>query len=62
MIQFEADELTVLLAKEQDYILGLKRRWGVDVLTEKAENALRMGKRTELLGELQFQKQQPRSA
>ena len=62
MIQFEADELTVLLAKEQDYILGLKRRWGVEVLTEKAEHALRMGKRTELLGELQFQKQQPRSA
>lgn len=55
----EADELSEILRKEQEYIDDLKKRWGVRDLSKKAEHDLRMGKRTELLGDLQQRKEQP---
>lgn len=53
----EADELSVLLRAEDEYIRHLKKRWNRSDFTEKTEHDLRMGKRTELLGDLQCQKE-----
>ncbi len=47
------DELTELLAKEDRYIAAIKKRWGVTEILKDAEECLRIGKRTELLGDLQ---------
>ena len=55
----ESDELSDLLQVEQDYIDELKKRWGNHQISDKAEKALRMGKRTELLGDLQWRKERP---
>jgi len=55
----EANELSELLEEEQAYIDALKKRWGVCDLPKQSERDLRMGKRTELLGDLQFRKSQP---
>ena len=57
---FEADELTVLLRQEDEYIQQCKKRWHQKELPEKTEHDLRMGKRTELLGDLQAMKEQER--
>lgn len=53
----EADELDILLRREDDFIRTIKKRWGSNELSEQAEKHLRMGKRTELLGDLQCDKQ-----
>ena len=52
---FEGDELTILLKQEDIYIDSLKQRWNL-TLSPKAEHDLRMGKRTELLGDLESSK------
>ena len=57
----EAGELSVLLRAEDDYIRQLKKRWKRDDFTEKTEHDLRMGKRTELLGDLQCKKETERA-
>lgn len=59
MIAFEANELQVLLETEQKYIDELKARWGGMELSVKSEHYLRMGKRTELLGNLHTEKNAP---
>ena len=43
--------------KVQEYIDSLKARWGFEI-NEEAEQQLRAGKRTELLGEYEFQQRQ----
>lgn len=58
----EANELSEILRKEQEYIDDLKRRWRTRDLSESAEHDLRMGKRTELLGDLQAEKERPVAA
>lgn len=54
----EGDELKTLLAEENRYIDSIKERWGVNDLPKKTERDLRMGKRTELLGDLQKRKEE----
>jgi hypothetical protein len=51
-----ADELTGILKDEERYINGLKSRWSPFVLDEDSEQKLRIGKRTELLAELEARK------
>ena len=53
---FDGDELTILLKQEDIYIDSLKQRWDNFTLSPKAERDLRMGKRTELLGDLEASK------
>ena len=55
----EGDDLTKILAAEDRWIADIKKRWHTSEITEQAEKALRMGKRTELLGDLQFSRQKP---
>ena len=54
-----ADELTGILKDEDRYIKVLKDRWSTFVLDEDAEHKLRIGKRTELLGDLEARKRKP---
>jgi hypothetical protein len=54
-----ADELTGILKDEDRYIKVLKERWSTLVLDEDAEHKLRIGKRTELLGDLEARKSKP---
>lgn len=54
--------MSEILRKEQEYIDDLKRRWETRDLSESAEHDLRMGKRTELLGDLQAEKERPVAA
>jgi hypothetical protein len=56
----EAGEMEAILERENQYLATLRKRWGTDVLTENAEHDLRMGKRTELLGDLQSEKEKAR--
>lgn len=56
----EAGELEAILEQENQYLATLRNRWGTDMLTEKAVHDLRMGKRTELLGDLQAKKEKER--
>jgi hypothetical protein len=51
----KAEDLSEILRKEQEYIDSLRARWGGVELLPSAEHALRMGKRSELLGDLQCQ-------
>lgn len=53
----EATELETLLEQEDGYIETLKKRWATPLLTPESERALRLGKRTELLGDLQMRKE-----
>lgn len=55
-----ADELTGILKDEERYISGLKSRWSPFVLDDESEHKLRIGKRTELLAELEAKKLKPR--
>lgn len=55
-----ADELTGILKDEERYIRGLKSRWSPFVLDEDSEQKLRIGKRTELLAELEAKKLKPK--
>jgi len=49
------EDLSDILRQEQEYIDSLKARWvGVEMLPH-AEQAIRMGKRYELLGDLEHQ-------
>jgi len=49
------EDLSDILRQEQEYIDSLKARWGGVELLPSAEQALRMGKRSELLGDLECQ-------
>ena len=53
----EPDELTELLKKEDEYISSLLARWGQTELPPTTEKKLRIGKRLELLGDLQKEKE-----
>jgi hypothetical protein len=52
------EDLSDILRQEQEYIDSLKERWGVIELLPNAEQALRMGKRYEFLGDLEHQQRQ----
>jgi hypothetical protein len=51
----KAEDMSEILRKEQEYIDSLRSRWGGVELLPSAEQALRMGKRSELLGDLECQ-------
>lgn len=51
----KAEDMSEVLRKEQEYIDSLRARWGGVELLHSAEQALRMGKRSELLGDLECQ-------
>jgi hypothetical protein len=51
----KAEDMSEILRKEQEYIDSLRSRWGGVELLSSAEQALRMGKRSELLGDLECQ-------
>ena len=51
MMWLPAAQYSEVLRKEQEYIDHLKAKWGIE-LRDEAEQRLRMGKRTELLGEI----------
>ena len=53
----EPKELTELLKKEDEYISSLLTRWGQTELPPVTEKKLRIGKRLELLGDLQKEKE-----
>ena len=52
----KSDDLSEILRQEQEYIDSLRARWGGVELLPNAEQALRMGKRSELLGDLEHQR------
>jgi hypothetical protein len=52
----EPDELSTLLKEEDAYISFLKDKWQQQSLPSDTEHKLRMGKRVELLGDLQARK------
>lgn len=49
-------ELTRILRDEDDYIQALKAKWLPHVIDEQAERKLRIGKRIELLADLEAAK------
>jgi hypothetical protein len=51
----KSDDMSEILRQEQEYIDSLRARWGGVELLPNAEQALRMGKRYELLGDLEHQ-------
>jgi hypothetical protein len=51
----KAEDMSEILRQEQEYIDSLRSRWGGVELFPNAEQALRMGKRSELLGDLECQ-------
>jgi hypothetical protein len=51
----EPEELSELLRQEDSYIASLMKKWGQKELPKETEHKLRIGKRIELLGDLQFQ-------
>lgn len=53
----EPHELKELLKKEDEYISSLLARWEQTELPPVTENKLRIGKRLELLGDLQKEKE-----
>lgn len=55
----EPDELTALLRAEDEYIASLLGKWQQKELPPETEHKLRIGKRIELLGDLQSQKKAP---
>jgi hypothetical protein len=52
----KSDDMSEILRQEQEYIDSLRARWGGVELLPNAEQALRMGKRSELLGDLEHQR------
>ncbi len=58
----EAEEFGDILNEENRYIALLKSEWEILSLPGQTEHALRIGKRTELLGNLQFKKEQAAKA
>ena len=54
-----ADELQKILEQEEVYIRSLRDKWAPLKMDEIAEHKLRMGKRTELLGHLEYSKTRP---
>ena len=56
-MEIEGNQLTELLQCENKYIEEIKKRWGQETLPSKTENALRIGKRYELLGDMQAEKE-----
>ncbi len=52
----KSDDMSEILRQEQEYIDSLRARWGGVELFPNAEQALRMGKRSELLGDLEHQR------
>lgn len=55
----DPEELTALLREEDAYIASLKNRWQQKELPQETEHKLRIGKRLELLGDLQNKKEVP---
>lgn len=53
----EGDELSKVVNAENRYITKLKKRWGVSELPDHVEHYLRMGKRLEMLGNIQKRKE-----
>lgn len=53
----EPEELSALLREEDQYIAELKNRWQKNELPQDTEQKLRIGKRVELLGNLQYKKE-----
>jgi hypothetical protein len=51
----KAEDMSEMLRQEQEYIDSLRSRWGGVELLPIAEQALRIGKRSELLGDLECQ-------
>jgi hypothetical protein len=49
----EGDELSALLKEEDSYIASLLLKWQIKELPQETEHKLRIGKRLELLGDLQ---------
>lgn len=55
----EPEELTALLREEDSYISSLLNKWQQKELPADTEHKLRIGKRLELLGDLQSKKEAP---
>jgi hypothetical protein len=58
----KAEDMAEILRQEQQYIDSLRARWGGVELLPSAEQALRMGKRSELLGDLECQQRRESKA
>ena len=56
----EPNELSALLKEEDAYISLLKKKWKQQSLPDDTEHKLRIGKRVELLGDLQAKKEMER--
>ena len=56
----EPNELNALLKEEDTYIAFLKAKWQQQILPDDTEHKLRIGKRVELLGDLQAKKEMER--
>ena len=53
----EPEELSALLREEDEYISSLLKKWQQKELSPETEHKLRIGKRLELLGDLQNKKE-----